>query len=135
MKLSYRSTAVACYTGYVVQAIVNCLPPLLYTAFHRELGISLSLIGLLITLNFCIQISVDLLSAMISDRVGYRFMALLGEALAALGLVLLALLPPLLENPYLGLVIGTVVAAMGAGINEVIISPIIEALQIGRAHV
>lgn len=128
MKLSYRSTAVACYTGYVVQAIVNCLPPLLYTAFHRELGISLSLIGLLITLNFCIQISVDLLSAMISDRVGYRFMALLGEALAALGLVLLALLPPLLENPYLGLVIGTVVAAMGAGINEVIISPIIEAL-------
>lgn len=128
MKPTYRSTAVACYTGYVVQAIVNCLPPLLYTAYHRELGISLSLIGLLITINFCVQISVDFLSAMISDRVGYRRMALLGEALAALGLVLLGTLPQILPNAYLGLVIGTVVAAMGAGTNEVIISPIIEAL-------
>lgn len=128
MKPSYKTTAVACYMGYVVQAIVNCLPPLLYTAYHRELGVSLSMIGLLITLNFCVQISVDLLSALISDRVGYRRMALLGEALAALGLVLLAVLPSALPNPYVGLVIGTVVAAMGAGTNEVIISPIIEAL-------
>ena len=132
MKPSYRSTAVACYMGYVVQAIVNCLPPLLYTAYHRELGVSLSLIGLLITLNFCVQISVDLLSALVSDRIGYRRMAILGEAFAALGLILLAVLPSILPSPYVGLVIGTVVAAMGAGTNEVIISPIIEALPFER---
>lgn len=121
-------TTLACYTGYVVLAAVNCLPPLLYSAYHRTLGISLPLIGALISLNFAVQIFVDLASAAYVRRVGYRPIAIAGELLAALGLLVLGILPMRLANPYIGLVIGTVLAAVGSGLNEVIISPIIQAI-------
>ncbi len=128
LKVSYKMTTLACYTGYVMGATVNCLPPLLYSAYHTRLGISLPLIGFLITLNFMVQIFVDLGSATVVRRIGYRPFAILGELFGVLGLLSLGLLPSILPSPYLGLVIGTVLAAIGSGLNEVIISPIVEAI-------
>ena len=76
MKLQARHTVYSCYLGYVTQAIVNNLPPLLFLTFNREFGVSLDKISLLITVNFCIQILVDFLSPGVIKRTGYRKAAL-----------------------------------------------------------
>ncbi len=128
LKPNYKMTTLACYTGNVMSAAVNCLPPLLYSAYHATLGVSLTHIGFLISLNFMVQIIVDLVSATFVDRVGYRAFAITGELFGMLGLLALGILPSHLPNAYVGLLIGTVLAAMGSGLNEVIISPIIEAI-------
>ena len=111
-----------------MSAAVNCLPPLLYSAYHATLGVSLTRIGFLISLNFMVQILVDLVSATFVERVGYRAFAITAELFGMLGMLALGILPSLLPNAYTGLVIGTVLAAIGSGLNEVIISPIIEAI-------
>ncbi len=127
MKFTYRHTKYAAYIGYVSQAIVNNLAPLLFVSFQRDLGLSLDKISLLITMNFCVQIVVDLLSAKYIDRIGYRRATLLAHIMIVLGLVGLGTLPFLLD-PFAGVALCVVVYAVGGGLTEVIISPIVEAL-------
>ena len=127
-KLSYRHTLAASYLGYVTQAAVNNLAPLLFVIFQREFEVSLAQIGMLVTINFCVQIVVDLLGAKYVDRLGYRGCAVAAHLLSALGLAGLALFPQLLPNPFAGLVAAVVVYAVGGGLIEVLISPIVEAL-------
>ena len=93
MKNSCQRTIYACYAGYVVQAVVNNFVPLLFVMFERSYQIPLSRITLLITVNFCIQLGVDLLSTWFLDRIGYRAAILLSHAFSAAGLVLLTILP------------------------------------------
>lgn len=104
MKLTSKHTVYGCYMGYVCQAIVNNLPPLLFLTFHRDFGISLEKISLLITVNFCIQILVDFLSPGIIRRSGYRKAALCSFLVTILGLTGFYYLPFLLD-PYLGILI------------------------------
>lgn len=127
MKKNYRQTIYASYVGYIVQAIVNNLAPLLFLTFQRQYDISIEKIGLLITLNFGVQLIVDLLSARYVDRIGYRPSIMAAHAFAALGLIGMGVLPGLLPSPYLGLVIAIVLYAIGGGLIEVLISPIVEA--------
>lgn len=127
MKFTYRHTKYAAYIGYISQAIVNNLAPLLFVSFERDLGLSLEKISLLITINFCVQIIVDLLSAKYIDRIGYRRATLLAHIMIVLGLVGLGTLPFVME-PFAGVAVCVVVYAVGGGLTEVIISPIIEAL-------
>lgn len=127
MKLTYRHTKYAAYIGYISQAIVNNLAPLLFVSFRRDLALSLDKISLLITINFCVQIIVDLLSAKYIDRIGYRRAALLAHIMIVLGLVGLGTLP-FLVPPFAGVAVCVVVYAVGGGLTEVIISPIVEAL-------
>lgn len=89
IKTDFRHTIAASYIGYITQAIVNNFAPLLFVTFHRTYGISLSRIGLLVTINFVTQILVDLFSAKFTDRIGYRINAVLAHVFAAVGLVLL----------------------------------------------
>ena len=91
MKKPYQKTMYACFIGYIVQAIVNNFVPLLFVMFERSYQIPLSRITLLITVNFCIQLGVDLLSTWFLDRIGYRAAILLSHAFSAAGLVLLGL--------------------------------------------
>lgn len=123
----FRHTIAASYIGYITQAIVNNFAPLLFVTFHRTYGISLSRIGLLVTVNFVTQILVDLFSAKFTDRIGYRPNAVLAHIFAAVGLILLGILPELTSDPYLGISIAVVIYAIGGGLTEVIISPIVEA--------
>jgi len=125
--VTYKHTLYASYLGYVTQAIVNNLPPLLFIVFSRDFGISLEKIGLLVSLNFGVQIAVDWACAHVLDKIGYRPAAVIAHALCALGLVLMGVLPRVMD-PYLGLMIATVINAVGGGMIEVLISPIVESL-------
>lgn len=124
---NFRHTIAASYIGYITQAIVNNFAPLLFVTFHNTYHIPLSQIGLLVTINFCTQIIVDLLSAKYIDRIGYRAAAIIAHIFAAIGLILLGVLPGVFSQPYIGICIAIVIYAIGGGLTEVVISPIVEA--------
>lgn len=126
MKKKYKSTMYACFVGYIVQAIVNNFVPLLFVTFQKSYNIPLSQITFLITINFLIQLAVDVLSAVFVDKIGYRASAILAHAFSAAGLVLLTVLPDAFENHFAGILVSVIVYAVGGGLLEVLISPIIE---------
>lgn len=127
MVLTYKHTKYASYIGYITQAIVNNLMPLLFVSFQREFSLSLDKISLLITVNFGVQIVTDLVAAKYIDKIGYRAAAIAAHILAVIGLTGMAYLP-FVVPPFAGLCICSAVNAVGGGLTEVIISPIIEAL-------
>lgn len=124
-KLSYNTTILSCFVGYIVQAIVNNFIPLLFITFQNSYHIPLSKITLLVTFNFCIQLTVDLLATKFVDKIGYRASILIAHITSALGLLLLAILPEIM-NPFTGILISVSIYAIGGGIIEVLISPIME---------
>lgn len=95
MKQDYKKTTYACFIGYIVQAIVNSFVPLLFVTFQKTYQIPLTKITLLITINFVIQLLIDLLSAGFIDKIGYRASVVIAHICAAAGLVLLTVLPEL----------------------------------------
>lgn len=117
----------ACFIGYIVQAVVNSFVPLLFVTFQNTYRIPLEQITLLITVNFMIQLLIDLLSAGFIDRIGYRASVLLAHACAAVGLALLTVLPEVVPGHFGGILIAVCIYAVGGGLLEVMISPIIEA--------
>ena len=127
VKTKYEHTIYAGYIGYITQAIVNNFAPLLFLTFGRDYGLTLDQITLITTVNFLIQLCVDLLSAKLMDRIGYRRGIIGAHLFAAVGLAGMAFLPDLAPSPYMGLMISVVLYAIGGGIIEVLISPIIEA--------
>ena len=124
--MQYKSTIRACFAGYVVQAVVNNFVPLLFLTFQSQYGIPLSQVTLLITINFALQLAVDGVSVFFIDRIGYRAAAVIAHICAALGLVGLAFLPDLLPSPFAGLLLSVLLYALGGGLLEVIVSPIVE---------
>ena len=127
MKNKYNTTIAACFVGYIVQAIVNNFVPLLFLTFQRTYGIPLSQITLLVTFNFGIQLLVDLLSIGFVDKIGYRASMVMAHVLAAAGLILLTILPEALGSPFAGILIAVMVYAIGGGLLEVLVSPVVEA--------
>ncbi|MEE0958640.1 MAG: MFS transporter [Lachnospiraceae bacterium] len=127
MKFNYKTTMYACFTGYIVQAIVNSFVPLLFVTFQKSYNIPLSKITLLITVNFVIQLIIDMLSAGFIDRIGYRASVIIAHICAVMGLGMLTFLPEIFEDHFTGIIISVVIYAIGGGLIEVLISPIIEA--------
>lgn len=127
MKYSCDSTMRACFTGYIVQAIVNNFAPLLFLTFQRTYHIPLQQITLLVTFNFGIQLLTDLLSVAFVDRMGYRASMVLAHILSALGLICLTVLPERMGHPFAGILISVIVYAVGGGLLEVLVSPVVEA--------
>lgn len=132
MTKSYTSTKVACYTGYFVQAIINNLASLFYVIFQDEFGLSYSKISMLILINFVSQIFVDFSSVKIIRKLGYRTSIIFAHVFATTGLVLLGILPRTLGNHYIGLIVPIIIYAIGSGLIEVLISPIIEGLPLNN---
>lgn len=128
MKLTHKHTLAASYLGYITQAVVNNLTPLLFVVFETSLGISIGRISLLITVNFGVQMLVDLLSAKWINVIGTRRAIVAAHAFAAAGLVALGVLPYRTADPYVGVLCAVCLCAVGGGITEVLISPIVEAL-------
>lgn len=126
-KNKYQRTMYACFIGYIVQAIVNNFLPLLFVTFQKTYSIPLTQITLLITLNFGIQLVIDMLSAGFVDKIGYRASAIIAHVCSAAGLVLLTVLPEAFPDPFAGILIAVFIYAIGGGLIEVLISPILEA--------
>ena len=127
MEKNYNKTIIACFVGYIVQAIVNNFAPLLFLTFQRSYQIPLSQITLLVTINFAVQLLVDLLSVSFVDRIGYRASMILAHACSAAGLVLLTILPEVFPNPFAGILCAVIIYAIGGGLLEVVVSPVVEA--------
>ncbi len=127
MKYSYDCTMRACFIGYIVQAIVNNFVPLLFLTFQRTYHIPLQQITLLVTFNFGIQLLTDLLSVAFVDRMGYQASMVLAHILSALGLICLTVLPEWMGHPFAGILISVIVYAVGGGLLEVLVSPVVEA--------
>lgn len=127
MNPRYNKTIAACFVGYIVQAVVNNFAPLLFLFFQRSYQIPLSQITLLVTFNFGIQLLVDLLSVGFIDKIGYRASMILAHVLSALGLLLLTILPEILPSPFIGILTAVLFYAIGGGLLEVLVSPVVEA--------
>lgn len=126
MQPNYNKTIYACFTGYIVQAIINNFVPLLFLTFQASYGIPLSRITMLVTFNFGVQLLVDLVSIGFIDKIGYRISIMLAHVFSAAGLVALVILPGLTPDPFTGLFIAVTIYAIGGGLLEVLVSPIVE---------
>lgn len=122
----YRKTVRACFVGYTVQAIINNFVPLLFTTFLSTFHVSLTQISLLVTFNFGVQLLVDLAASVLADKIGYRKCMLIAHISCAAGLVGLTVLPQILPNPFAGMLLSVMIYAIGGGLLEVLVSPIVE---------
>ena len=125
-KNEYNKTIRSCFVAYIVQAVVNNFIPLLFLTFQRTYDIPLSQITMLITFNFGVQLLVDLLSVSFVDRLGYRFCMVLAHILSAAGLIFLTVLPEILPSAFAGILIAVMIYAIGGGLLEVLVSPVVE---------
>ena len=126
----YTSTIAACHAGYVCQAVVNNFLPLLFVTLQGY-GVTVKELSAIILLNFATQLLVDLFSARLADVIGCRPLAVTAHIFAAAGLALLALLPRVMPV-FGGLAVATVFYAVGGGLIETLISPIVEACPTRR---
>lgn len=124
-KLDYKHTRLACYVGYITQAIINNFTPLLFVTFNSEYGVSLKKLSVLITANFAFQLFIDLASARFVDKIGYKTAIVGAHVCAAAGLASLGILPFIID-PFAGLIIATILNGIGGGLMEVLVSPIVE---------
>lgn len=127
IRSSYEHTIYASYIGYITQAIVNNFAPLLFLTFVSDYNLSWDKITLITTINFAVQLLVDLIATKVVDRIGYRKCVVAAHICATLGLIGMAVFPTLLGNAYVGILTAVVFYAIGGGIIEVLISPIVEA--------
>lgn len=127
MRLDHRHTLLASYIGFVTQAIVNNLGPLLFIIWHNSFGISFSALGGVVAINFGLQLLVDLITPRFIDQIGYRLSMVLAHLIAAAGLVLMGILPFVTQSPLTGLILAMSVCAVGGGLLEVLVSPVVEA--------
>ena len=127
IRTSYSHTIAASYLGFVTQAVVNNFAPLLFLTFQTQMGLSLEQITLLTTVNFSVQLLVDFLSVKAADRIGYRVCIVAAHLFSAAGLAAIAILPGLMESTYAGLIVAVTLYAIGGGLIEVLVSPIVEA--------
>ena len=124
----YTSTKLACYVGYVVQAIINNFLPILFIVLNKNYGLNYEMLGRIILVNFGVQFLTDALTPKIVALFGYRKCMVISQWGAAAGLCLLAILPQIMSNVYLAINISVVIYAVGSGLLEVLVSPLIENL-------
>lgn len=126
-KKNYKRTQLACYLGFVTQAICANFVPLLFLTFHNTYGVSFRMLALISTCFFVTQLIVDFLCTGIVDRLGYRVCIITAEVTSGVGLAGLAFIPDLLPSAYAGIIVCVIIYAIGSGLTEVLASPIIEA--------
>ena len=124
---NYKKTLIACYLGFITQAISANFAPLLFLTFKDNYGISLEMIALVPMVFYLTQLLVDLVATKFADVIGYRTCVVISQVVSAAGLILMAFLPDILSNPFVGILISVVLYAIGSGLIEVLVSPIVEA--------
>ncbi len=124
---NYKKTLIACYLGFITQAISANFTPLLFLTFRDSYGISLEMIALVPMVFYLTQLLVDLGATKFADVIGYRTCVVISQVVSAAGLILMAFLPDILPNPFIGILISVILYAIGSGLIEVLLSPIVEA--------
>ena len=124
---NYRKTLIACYLGFITHAISANFTPLLFLTFKNSYGIPLEMIALIPMVFYLTQLLVDLVATKFADIIGYRICVVISQAVSALGLILMAFLPEVSKNPFNGIIISVILYAIGSGLVEVLLSPIVEA--------
>lgn len=127
MKKNYKKTLIACYLGFVTQAISANFSPLLFITFKDTYGISIDKIAMIPMVFYLAQLFVDFLATKYADKIGYRNCVVASQVLSSLGLVSMAFLPEILPTSFLGIMISVILYAIGSGLIEVLVSPIVEA--------
>ena len=125
---NYKSTLHACYLGYITQALIVNLLPLLFVIFRDRFGLSYTMLGNLVVVIFITQLVVDALAIKLVDKIGHRISVVAAHLFAAVGMIALSILPRIMSNPYTGLIISCLIFSIGGGLIEVLISPIVESL-------
>lgn len=128
MSSRYLKTRITCYSGYVVQAIINNFLPILFIILHDEYNLNYEQLGRIILINFLTQLFADICTPFLVKKIGYKGASILSQATSAIGFCLLAVLPDIMPSPYIGILSAVIVYAFGSGLMEVILSPIIELL-------
>ena len=126
-KKNYQKTLTACYLGFVTQAISANFTPLLFLTFKGTYGISFEKLALIPLTFYLTQFIVDIAAAKYADKIGYKFCVIASQVLSSAGLILLTILPGLLSDPFAGILTAVVLYAVGSGLIEVLLSPIVEA--------
>lgn len=124
---NYKKTLIACYLGFVTQAISSNFAPLLFLTFKSTYGISLEKIALIPFVFYFTQLLTDLAATKFVDKIGYRTCVVTSQAVSSVGLILMAVLPEIFPIPFVGLLVSVVLYAIGSGLVEVLVSPIVEA--------
>ena len=128
-KLNYKKTKYSCYFTYVAMASAFCLPPMLFVTFHEMYNVSYTLLGTLVLVNFCTQLTIDLIFSFFTKYFNIHKTIKLMPILTSIGLIIYALVPTFFpEKAYFGLVTGTVIFSVAAGLAEVLISPVVAAI-------
>ena len=127
---SYKRTLCACYLGATSQAVICNLTPLLFIIFQQQYSLNLAQLGFLVTYNFGLQILVDFLAGRYAQRIGFKTCVVAAHVFGAVGIAGLGIFPELFSNPYVGLLLAVTVYATGAGLIEVLMSPIVQALPL-----
>ena len=127
IRKSYKGTLAATYIGHITQAVANSIIAILYLVFKSKLGITATQFTVLVSVNFGVQLLVDFLCARFMDRFNYRIPMVLAQTCAGVGFISLGVLPSLLGNAFVGFLIATVIFAIGGGMTEVMLSPIVQA--------
>ena len=131
IKTNYQITLYACYIAYITQGVVNLINPIMFAVYQRRLGLSLGMISALIVFNFGMQIVVDYASSLFVDKIGYRASMIIAHVSAVAGLLVIGVVPTIMYSAGMsavpGLVLGTLLNAVGGGLQEVLVSPIVEA--------
>ena len=126
---NFNRTKLACYTAYFTMSSVFCLPPILFVTFHEMYGISWTLLGTLVLTNFCTQLAVDLIFTVFSKRINAKWIVRVMPLITTVGLLIYAVYPMLNpDSAYIGMMIGTVIFSVSAGLSEVLLSPVIAAI-------
>ena len=127
--LNFKRTKLACYTAYFTMSSIFCVPPLLFMTFHNLYNISYTLLGTLVLTNFCTQMLVDLIFTMFSKKFNIQKVVRVMPCITSLGLFVYALIPQFFpQYAYIGLVVGTIIFSVSAGLSEVLLSPVIAAI-------
>ena len=124
---NYKKTLIACYLGFVTQAISANFTPLLFITFISTYGITLEKIAMIPLVFYLTQLLIDLAAAKLAAKIGYRTCVVASQVISAVGLALMAILPEVLSKPFIGILISVVLYAVGSGLIEVLVSPIVEA--------
>lgn len=129
MATKFKRTKFACYSAYFTMSSVFCLPPLLFVTFHEMYNVSWTLLGTLVLTNFCTQLAVDLIFTLFSKKFNIQSIVRIMPLITSLGLIIYAIFPMAFPHlAYVGLLIGTVIFSVAAGLSEVLLSPVIAAI-------
>jgi fucose permease len=129
LRSNFKTTKLACYTAYFTMSSIFCVPPILFVTFREQYGISYTLLGTLVLVNFFTQLGIDLLFTAFSKYFNTKIIVRIMPIITVLGLLVYALIPKFFPNiAYVGLLLGTVIFSISAGLSEVLLSPMIAAI-------